>query len=126
MRIKDKSKAVDTLGMITSTLCAIHCAALPILFSLGILGGASSVAHHSIELSVIVMSFGLGSWSIYQAMKSHKRLVPQMTIIAGIIIIVAGFAVATETNHNVMAIGGGILVLGHWINRRYISLFLAN
>jgi len=125
MAIHKKTKAVDTIGMITSGLCAVHCAVLPFLFSFGIIGGASSAAHHSIELVVVVCSFGLGSWSIYQAMTSHKQLFPQLAIILGLMIILGGFFLSTPDNHTVMSIGGFVLVSGHWINRRYLQRKLA-
>lgn len=117
---KQSTKAVDTIGMITSGLCAVHCAALPVLFSLGILGGASSAAHHSLELAVLVVSVGVGAWSIMQAMKTHGKIFPQLIIVAGLSLIVTGFLLATAENHSIMAIGGLILVSGHWINRRYL------
>ena len=121
MALNKKTKAVDTIGMITSTLCAIHCAVLPFLFSFGIIGGASTAAHHSIESGVLVLSFGIGAWSIYQGMTSHKKIVPQAIILIGLTVIVMGFMLATPENHRVMSVGGFILVAGHWINRRYLS-----
>jgi len=110
---------VDIMGIVASGVCAIHCAALPILFSLGVLGGATtSVAHHSMELGVLIVSLGLASWSSYRGWKSHGRIVPQMVIGIGVFLILYGFLVATPANHSIMAVGGFVLVLGHAWNHR--------
>lgn len=107
--------------MITSSLCAVHCAALPLLFSFGILGGASSAAHHSMEMGVVVMSLMLGAWSILQAMRTHKSIVPQLMILLGLSVICTGFILSPPQGHMIMALGGGILVTGHWVNRKYLT-----
>ncbi|MFT4567631.1 MAG: hypothetical protein ACI9FN_002598 [Saprospiraceae bacterium] len=110
---------VDIMGIVASGACAIHCAALPILFSLGILGGATtSAAHHSMELGVLIISLGLASWSSYRGWQSHKRLSPQLTIGLGMALILFGFLVATPANHSIMALGGFVLVMGHTWNHR--------
>ncbi len=110
---------VDIMGIVASGACAIHCAALPILFSLGILGGATtSAAHHSMELGVLIISLGLASWSSYRGWQSHKQLSPQLVIGLGMAFILFGFFVATPANHSVMAVGGFVLVLGHFWNHR--------
>lgn len=107
------------MGMMASGLCAVHCAALPLLFSLGVLGGATtSIVHHSLELGVLVVSFGLAVWSSYRGWKVHKTFAPQVLIGLGMALILYGFMVATPANHSVMAIGGFTLVLGHAWNHR--------
>lgn len=116
-------RKVDIMGIVASGLCAIHCAALPILFSLGVLGGASSSAwHHSAELGVLILSLALASWSSYRGWKSHRLIGPQVLIAAGISVIVLGFFIATDIDHRIMAVGGVILVLGHAYNHRLQNL----
>ena len=110
---------VDLMGIMASGLCAIHCAALPILFSLGVLGGVTtSVAHHSLELGVLIVSFGLAIWSSYRGWKVHGTFAPQIFIGLGMSVILYGFLVATPANHSIMALGGFTLVLGHAWNHR--------
>ncbi|MEL6389098.1 MAG: MerC domain-containing protein [Bacteroidota bacterium] len=118
---KTTTKGVDRLGAITSGLCAIHCAALPLLFSFGLLSGVSAAAHHSMDLSVLVLSAVLGGWSIYQIRKSHRHLLPIILISVGLVTITTGLVVGHGGHHLWMAVGGCILLLGHVSNLRIIK-----
>jgi len=61
-----------------------------------------------------------GGWSIYNAIKSHRIVWPQVLIIAGVSTIVLGLLILD--NHVIMAIGGFILLAGHSANWRLLGL----
>lgn len=111
-----QSSKVDSIGMISSGLCALHCAALPILFSLGAIGGISSAAHNSFELLALMASIGIAAWSTWKGLKSHGRLAPQLLIAFGMLVLILGFL---SSMHGIMAFGGMLLVGGHWFNHKY-------
>jgi len=114
-----KKLRIDSLGILASGLCALHCAALPLLLSLGLIGTFDNELHHTFEWTVIFFSFIFGGWSIYNALKSDGRIWPQVLIGAGVMIILIGFYAIS--NHYLMAVGGGMLLTGHWANWRQLG-----
>lgn len=118
---KSNRHIIDRLGIITSGLCAIHCAAIPVLLSFGLIGGISGTMHHNVELLVITASAFLGIMSIYNGLNGHGRILPQVLISIGAFCIIMGFLVSM-LGHLVMAIGGISLLYGHWLNWRQLSI----
>ena len=116
-----KKRIVDQIGIITSGLCTIHCAAIPVLLSLGMMGSVSVGFHDNMELVVIGLSSFLGIWSIYNGLSGHGRLIPQVLIASGAFLIILGISIL-DANHGFMALGGLALVSGHWMNWRQLSL----
>lgn len=111
---------IDQLGIITSGLCAVHCAVLPLMISVGLLGSMQGAAHGTIEIAVILVSTFLGSWSIYNGLRGHGKLIPQLMIGGGAMVIVLGLLIPAM-GHPLMATGGIVLLLGHWFNWRLLS-----
>lgn len=111
---------IDQLGIITSGLCALHCAALPLLISFGLLGSMHDTAHGALEIIVILASSFLGLWSIYNGLRGHGKLVPQLMIAGGALVIIFGLMIPA-VGHPLMAFGGFVLLLGHWFNWRLLS-----
>ncbi len=114
-----KRHTIDRLGILSSGLCAVHCAAIPLLISFGLIGTLSSGTHMLVEWMVIISSLILGSWSVYNALRSHGRIWPQVLIALGAFTIVIGFIFAIS--HILMAAGGLLLVIGHWFNWRLLG-----
>ena len=106
---------VDTVGMISSGLCAIHCAALPLLLYFGVIGSVSSVIHDSFEFVVLISSLILAVYSAWRGLKLHGRIFPQLLIVGGMLFLAIGFMMSL---HIFMAFGGLCLVGGHWLNSR--------
>lgn len=116
-----KNQIVDRIGIVTSGICAVHCAFIPLLFSFGIIGGFADSLHTFSEMIIIGVSAFLGVWSIYNGLKEHGQLIPQFLIAFGAFIILFGF-ITTSVSHIVMAIGGAILLTGHWLNWRGLTI----
>ena len=114
-----KRQNVDRLGILSSGLCALHCAALPVLISFGLVGTLTPDTHLFIEAGVILSSLFLGVWSIYNALTSHGRIWPQILIAVGAFVIISGFLFSSS--HIFMAVGGFMLVSGHWFNWRLLG-----
>jgi len=111
-----QASKIDAVGMLSSGLCALHCAALPFLLYFGVIGGVSSVAHDSFEAVVLICSIGLAAWSSWRGLRLHGRVLPQFFIAVGMLVLILGFAISL---HEVMAVGGLFLVSGHWLNHKY-------
>lgn len=110
---------IDRLGIISSGLCALHCALIPFLVSFGLIGSLSGDMHTTLEWTVLIFSVLLGLWSIYNAMQSHQKIWPQVLIGGGVLIILTGFIFLE--NHYLMAFGGLLLVTGHGSNWRLLG-----
>ncbi len=112
-------KNIDLFGLVSSSLCAVHCMAFPMLISLGVIGsiGASS-SHFITEIIVIVGSVILVAFSIYKGLKSHESAVPYWFFGFGLVAIMVGLCFAY---HILMAAGGIALAIGHLLNHKLLQ-----
>jgi len=62
---------LDFLGFSASMLCAIHCAMLPFVMTVGMLGGLSWLNAPWIEISFILISIVLAMFSLYPSYKNE-------------------------------------------------------
>jgi hypothetical protein len=63
----------DAIGIGTSLACAIHCALLPLFFSTLPLLGINVLHNPSFEFGMILLSFGIGAYSLYHGYKKHHH-----------------------------------------------------
>lgn len=118
-------RVLDRLGVSASTLCAIHCAAVPFLVSvlpaigLGFLGG------HTFELVMIATSIGIATFSLGSSYRVHRRLNPLMMMASGALLMVSNFvgheshSPLVEDLHPYIAAFAGLMIAGaHWLNMR--------
>jgi MerC mercury resistance protein len=115
----------DRLGFSASTLCAIHCAAMPFLVSvlpalgLGFLGGGA------FELAMIAVSIIIATFSLGSSYRLHGRLNALMVMTSGAMLLVFNFfghethSELVETLHPYIAAFAGMMIASaHWINMR--------
>ncbi len=114
----------DFLGFAASFLCAIHCAALPIILAFSALSGLSFLANHTIEFVFVGVSLVLAAWSLYPSFK-NKHHSKEPLVIAAI-----GFAVlfgarflpcGSWEGHITTAIGGLLIAISHFRNWRLVK-----
>jgi len=75
----------DALGISASIACAIHCALLPLFLTSLPLFGINIIHNLGFEIGMIVLAFGIGSYSMYHGNKKHHhRLQPWLLFSAGI------------------------------------------
>ena len=73
----------DGLGIATSLACAIHCALLPLILSSLPLFGINIIHNVYFEWGMIILAFGIGSYSLYHGyIKHHQTLLPSMLFAA--------------------------------------------
>jgi len=63
----------DAVGIGASLACAIHCALLPLFFSSLPLLGINILHNLQFELGMILLSFGIGAYSLYHGYKKHHH-----------------------------------------------------
>lgn len=107
----------DAAGFFTSLLCAIHCSAIPVLISLGLVGSSSWVHNHIFDWIVIGIGILIASYSLLgDYLKSHKNLLPLGMAGLGFAFLLIGMI----EHHGwmlVFSVVGGLLVASsHFVN----------
>lgn len=108
---------LDKVGMTASTFCAIHCAVVPFIISVLPLWGLSFLAEEWIEISMIVLSLAIGSWSLGLSWMKHRRAVALLIFVCGFFFIAAGHWFGHgSAEHLLLPVGGLTIALAHYIN----------
>src|ERR1700743_1040027 len=82
---------LDNIGMTASTLCAIHCAIVPLLLTVLPLAGLGFLANPWFEWGMIILALLLGVSSIFLSyLRTHHRLLPLLLLMLGFVLIIAG------------------------------------
>ncbi|MBC7884736.1 MAG: MerC domain-containing protein [Saprospiraceae bacterium] len=109
----------DAAGFFTSMLCAVHCSALPLLISLGLIGSESWMHNHLIDWVVIGVGVLIATYSLLgDFIKVHRNITPLAMSLAGFSLLLIGM-----TEHHgwmlVFSVVGGLLVAtSHIVNFR--------
>jgi O-antigen/teichoic acid export membrane protein len=116
-----KAIKLDNIGMTASTLCAIHCAAVPIFFTSLPLLGLGILANPWVEWIMIIIALVVGISSIGNSyFKEHHRILPLALLITGFIIIIVGHLFTRGwVEAIVVPVGGITIALSHFINYKY-------
>ena len=105
---------LDFAGAAAASLCALHCAAFPILLSFGIVSNTS----HNHTFDWILMSLGIliaGYILIKDYATTHRNLFPIAIASIGFITLFAG--IETHGDHFYLNVIGGLLIVGsHFYN----------
>ncbi|MGB1217421.1 MAG: MerC domain-containing protein [Saprospiraceae bacterium] len=110
----------DFLGFAASILCAVHCAALPLILTFSTLSGLSFLANHTIEFVFLALSAVFVLWSLVPAYISHhKNAMPLVIGTIGLFIVFGSrFLPHGSLEHVMTAIGGVIIAVSHIYNYR--------
>jgi hypothetical protein len=110
----------DAIGFSASTLCAIHCAATPLLLTALPLVGLKFLAHPAIEAAMIVLSLMIGATSLLHGYRQHHRQFTALLIlITGFAMISVGhFVLPASYGELVIPSGAGTVAIAHLVNWR--------
>ena len=111
---------LDRLGMTASTLCAIHCALVPIFLTALPLLGLEFLANEWVEITMIIASVILGTLSLSLSYrKQHRKVLPFVVLFAGFALIATGhFSGITVLEPILIPIGGFTVAAAHLVNWR--------
>jgi hypothetical protein len=114
---------LDHIGITASTICAIHCAVVPIIFTSLPLIGLGFLALPWVEWGMIVLALLIGVYSIgLSYRRSHRKILPLILLIAGFTIIMLGHLFLTGRLEGlIVPIGGMVIALAHFVNYRYVG-----
>jgi type IV secretory pathway TrbL component len=108
----------DTIGITASLACAIHCALLPLFLTSLPLFGINIIHNIFFEAGMVLLAFGIGSYSFYHGYRRHHHtLLPFILFAIGIILLVLKlFFIQYDTWLLIPAVT--LIILAHIINFR--------
>jgi hypothetical protein len=114
---------LDRLGMATSTLCAVHCAATALLMGALSAAGAGALGNPWVEGVFLTASVVLGAVSLGHAVTRHRSLRPMLWFAAGLVMLLVLRPLAPGAAGEVAAVAVGALcvVRAHWKNARLLA-----
>lgn len=113
----------DFFGFIASVACALHCATVPLLLTIGALGSLAWLEHPVVEGSFIVLSLMLASWSLIGSYFNHHRnLSALVTVILGFVLIIISRFTEGSAEAILTVIGGLTIALAHYINWKLLKV----
>lgn len=122
MKSKFISINADFAGFMASMLCAIHCAALPFVLTLGTLSNLAWLEHGLIEVVFITLSIVIASWSLLRSYFLHHRSMQAILLVAaGFAVIIGSRFVNGDGEHWLTMAGGLIIAAAHTLNWRLLS-----
>ncbi|MEM9339934.1 MAG: MerC domain-containing protein [Bacteroidota bacterium] len=114
---------LDFIGFGASLLCALHCAALPLLITFAPLAGLQFLDNPSIEYAIILFSFFIASNAlIYSYRKYHHKFSAIAIAAVGFVLIGLGRVVEHEWKEALFTSLGGITIaIAHLMNWRLMK-----
>ncbi len=110
----------DFFGFAASVLCAIHCAALPLILTFSTLSGLSFLANDKIEFAFLGISTVFVLWSLVPGYLSHhKNVLPLVLGTLGLLIVFGScFLPHGPLEHLMAVVGGMTIAVSHIFNYR--------
>lgn len=89
---------LDRVGAVASFVCAVHCAAIPILLGLGAAGAVSWFDHPGVEWALVGLAAVVGSFSAWRGYRVHRNL-PVAIVLAGAALALLAVTAITHDGH---------------------------
>lgn len=107
--------------MTASTLCAIHCAAVPVFLTSLPLVGLGFLANPWVEWGMIIVALVVGVWSIAGSfLNSHHKALPLVLLVIGFATIIFGHIFTKGWLEAVIVpLGGLAIAAAHFVNYKY-------
>lgn len=113
---------IDFWGFLASFICALHCAAVPLILLFGSLGSFSWFASHEVELVFITISVVLAYWSLWTSFKKHHKNRKAVNIVLfGFTFLLVSRFVPHHIGDILVVIGGLIVAYSHYVNWRLLE-----
>ncbi|WP_444901631.1 MerC domain-containing protein [Microbulbifer sp. SSSA007] len=111
----------DTLGILASGVCLVHCLLtplLPLLGGLGILGALQDDQFLHLLLLVPVVTLALASFPA--SCRRHQRYAVMIVGFSGALLLVGALYLEGVWELVASILGAGLLIIAHWVNQRLI------
>lgn len=112
----------DAFGIAASVACAIHCALLPLFLTSLPLLGINIINNTAFEAGMILLAFGIGSFSLYHGYRRHHhRQLPLIIFSIGFVLLVLKqFFVRYETWLLIPAVT--FIISAHFFNYKFCRI----
>ncbi len=112
---------LDKVGIAASSICAIHCALLPVLFTTLPLMGVELLENDQVEIGFIFFSLMVGCFALYNGYKRHyHKTLPLFVFLAGIaLLLIAHFLMKENWETIVKITGAATIIIAHILNWRF-------
>ena len=112
----------DAFGIAASVACAIHCALLPLFLTSLPLLGINIINNTLFEAGMILLAFGIGSFSLYHGYRRHHhRQLPLIIFFIGFVLLVLKqFFVRYETWLLIPAVT--FIISAHFFNYKFCRI----
>jgi MerC mercury resistance protein len=117
-RAKPIKLSLDAVGATTSMMCALHCAAVALMF--GTLPVVSLLAASWVEWVFLSISIGVGLFALVPGYRRHRLRTPLVLFVTGITILLSMRLLRMSPSLAEMGVVGAaaaLLVTAHWKNR---------
>ncbi|MFD2872565.1 MerC domain-containing protein [Mucilaginibacter ximonensis] len=123
MTSKKLGSKLDHIGITASTLCAIHCAVVPVILTFLPLAGIGFLATPLFEWTMIGLALLLGVMSILLSyVRTHRRTLPLLMLVAGFAAVVLGHIYLRGWIEAVVVpLGGLTIAAAHFVNFKYVG-----
>lgn len=115
------SERLDAVGAAASTICAIHCALMPLVVSPLPLIGLGFLAHGAMEWALIGLAALLGVTSLCLGYREHRSRRALAVLGIGLTLLALGRILETRGagwyGVPILVLGGLVLAVAHLINR---------
>src|SRR5690348_9718374 len=116
------ARHADRFGATASFLCAVHCAALPLVIAALPAIGLGFLANHKFERGFIAFASVLALTTLILGFRRHRQFRAFWFLVPGILLLAAGIIVdfdASAKLHAVLvSIGGTLVAVSHLTNLR--------
>ncbi|WP_329605532.1 MerC domain-containing protein [Rheinheimera sp. UJ63] len=109
----------DKVGIMVTSLCAIHCIMLPVILPILPLLGLTAGHNHAFEGIVLLLTMALGFFTLFVGFhRYHRKLYPFYALFLGGFIYWQRGAWGSEYEHLILIIGATLVVSAHIMNMR--------
>jgi MerC mercury resistance protein len=113
---------IDSMGAWVSLGCALHCAAIPMLFGVLPLLGLGFLVHDTFEKIFLTFSVALAFGSLCWGYRLHRRWSGFLILASGLSLIVIGRNFVTDKYEVLFVVAGVVFLAGAHILNRYLCL----
>ena len=110
---------LDATGIVLSTLCFLHCLAVPFIAT----GALAWVASEAIHIGLTIVLAGVVILVAWPSYKQHRHAIVPTLLVSGVVLLIVavltGDVLGEYTETSVTAVGSVILLLGHILNLRF-------
>ena len=122
------AQLTDRIGATASFVCALHCAALPLVVALLPALGLGFLASHLFERVFVVCAILFATSSLTFGFRKHQGKAAFALLLPGVVLLVTGIIIDLHSSpvlHAVLAsCGGSLVALAHLANLRLGSVHL--